>query len=252
MIDKQTFRRRVLLRIIGHPVTTWSGVASVALGTVAMFLSDPAIPAFAAVTALLVSLGMAGYNLIYRVEDLSKDTIANIQGEEEEKVARRLQTLRVKLTEDRDERDEQALDDLVALVGAFRDERSIVRQLDTVTATEILVGVDRLFEQCVSALEGSIKNRELMERLSREASEPLRAQREEVIAQVQAGVRELGNILSGAQKLVARKVASDGSATAIKSETEELRRSLELASRVEERMRGLGGEHQYDEYLKET
>ena len=252
MIDKKTFRRRVLLRIVGHPVTTWSGVTAVALGTVAMLMQDPALPAFGAVCALLLSIGMAGFNLIYRAEDLAKDTIDTIQGEERERVEHRLHSLRARLVEDGDTRDEEALDDLVTLVGAFKDERSIVRNLDTVTATEILTGVDRLFEQCVSALEGSVRNRELIGKLSHEASAPLRTQREEVITQVQSGVRELGNILSGAQKLVARKQASAGSATAIARETDELRQSLELASRVEERMRGLGGERQYDEYLNKT
>lgn len=252
MIDNKAFRRRVLLKVLGHPVTTWSGVASVALFTLAFLMHDAALPAFGGVCALVLSLGTAGYNIFYRAETLAKDTIHAIQTEQEEQVETRLRTLRSQLAADRDERDEEALDDLIALVEAFKDERSIVRELDTVTATDILSGVDRLFQQCVSALEGSVRNRELIVKLSREASEPLRAQREEVITQVQAGVRELGNILSGAQKLVARARASDGSARAIASETDELRRSLELASRVEERMRGLGGARDYSEYLKET
>ncbi len=48
LIDKKTFRRRVILRIAGHPLTTWSAVASAAAVTVAMIGNDQAIPLFVA------------------------------------------------------------------------------------------------------------------------------------------------------------------------------------------------------------
>ena len=249
LIDKKTFRRRVILRIAGHPLTTWSAVASAAAVTVAMIGNDQAIPLFVAVVAGLVSVGTAAFNLIYRSQKIGEETIENIQREERAKVSTRLDDLERKLEEDADKRDDEALRDLRALVEAFKDEHSIINELDVTTATDILARVDRLFWECVNALERSLKNLEIISRLSREASNPLCDAREEVIAQVQQGVKELGNILTGAQKLVASKRSGDGTAQAIASETAELRQTLELARKVEERMRGVGGERNYDEYL---
>jgi len=251
--DKKTVRQRVLVRVLGHPFTIWPIVFAAGSGTFALFSHDPAIPIFTAITAFLVGTGMAGYNLIFRTDQMVQETVINLQDTQQKAVTQRLDDLRHRLSQDHDDRDERALDDLRALAGAFQGKDSILSQLDVPTAMDIRTGVNRLFEQCVQALEGTLKNQILISKLSVEAAAPLREQRERVIEQVQSAVRELGNILAGAQKLVARRAASDGSADAIRGETDELRRSLELAETVEARMRGIessGQSVQYDEYLR--
>jgi len=219
-------------------------------GMFALFSHDPAIPLFTAIGAFLVGTGMAGYNLIFRTEQIVQETVSNLQDAQQQAVAERLDDLRHRLSQDHDDRDERALDDLRALASAFQGEDSILSQLDVSTAMDIRTGVNRLFEQCVQALEGTLKNQTLISKLSAEAAAPLRERRERVIEQVQSAVRELGNILAGAQKLVARRAASDGSANAIDGETDELRRSLELAETVEVRMRGFESSGHYNEYLR--
>lgn len=251
MIDKKEFHRRVLWRILGHPITTWSGVASVALATLAIFMNDPAIPVFFSIGALVVSMGTAGYNALYRADVLAKETIQSIQQEEEKKLESRLEDLFNRLKADGDPRDDRALQDLRALVHAFREDESILAELDPTTVTDIFSGVDRLFGECIDKLERSLANLNLIKRLSAQAAAPLVKQREEVIAEVQNAVRELGNIFAGAQKLAVARRAGAGSAESIRVHTSELAQALELAQRVEERMRGMQNpERQYEEYLK--
>lgn len=249
--DKKTVRQRVLVRVLGHPFTIWPIVFGVGSGTFALFAHDPAVPLFTAITAFLVGTGMAGYNLIFRTEQMVQETVTNLQGAQQQALAQRLDDLRHRLAQDHDSRDEQALDDLRALSSAFQGEDSILSQLDVPTAMDIRTGVNRLFEQCVQALEGTLKNQVLISKLSKEAADPLHQQRERVIEQVQSAVRELGNILAGAQKLAARRAASDGSDQIIKNETDELRLALQTAERVEDRMRNFSDvSHQFDKYLK--
>jgi hypothetical protein len=248
--SQQEVQKRVLVRVLGHPLTVWSIVFAAGSGTFALFVHDPAVPLFTAITAFLVGTGMVGYNLFFRTKQMVQETVINLQDVQQKAVTKRLDDLRHRLSQDHDDRDERALDDLRALAGAFQGKDSILSQLDVPTAMDIRTGVNRLFEQCVQALEGTLKNQILISKLSTEAAVPLREQRERVIEQVQSAVRELGNILAGAQKLVARRAASDGSAQAIAGETDELRRSLELAETVEARMRTLDGSGQYDEYLR--
>ncbi|HAU66146.1 MAG: hypothetical protein UT30_C0002G0058 [Candidatus Uhrbacteria bacterium GW2011_GWF2_39_13] len=248
--SRQEIRKRVLVRVLGHPFTVWPVVFAAGSGMFALFSHDPAIPLFTAIGAFLVGTGMAGYNLIFRTEQIVQETVSNLQDAQQQAVAERLDDLRHRLSQDHDDRDERALDDLRALASAFQGEDSILSQLDVSTAMDIRTGVNRLFEQCVQALEGTLKNQTLISKLSAEAAAPLRERRERVIEQVQSAVRELGNILAGAQKLVARRAASDGSANAIDGETDELRRSLELAETVEVRMRGFESSGHYNEYLR--
>ncbi|MBI2473138.1 hypothetical protein HYV70_01115 [Candidatus Uhrbacteria bacterium] len=248
--NKKKIRRGVLVRVLGHPFTVWPVVFAAGSGMFAMFSHDPALPVFTAIFALLVGTGTAGYNLLFRTEKMVQETMTSLQSAQQKMLVQRLDDLRYRLSQDHDERDERALDDLRVLASAFQGEDSILSQLDLSIAVDIRKGVNRLFEQCVQALEGTLRNQILISKLSVEAAAPLREQRERVIEQVQSAVRELGNILAGAQKLAARRAASDGSAQAIASEADELRRSLELAESVEARMRTLDGSNQYDEYLR--
>src|SRR3989338_2578442 len=128
--DKKTVRQRVLVRVLGHPFTVWPIVFAAGSGTFALFAHDPAVPFFTAITALLVGTGMAGYNLIFRTDQMVQETVINLQGAQQQVLAQRLDDLRHRLAQDHYPRDEQALDDLRALSSAFQGGDSILSQLD--------------------------------------------------------------------------------------------------------------------------
>lgn len=103
-----------------------------------------------------------------------------------------------RLTEmDRDSRPEVALRDLRALGAAFDDRATQHAPVSSVTAVEIMAQVRHLCERSIHSLHQTAELQSIAGRLnSASAAAPILAERERLIAEVQATVRQLGQVLA--------------------------------------------------------
>jgi len=238
MPDANQIRKRVLLRTLGSPLVVGPFMLGMTALTAMWALGGRVgLGLFAALAGLLGAAGAFVTQLLFGGEKLARRVTDELAGEEAALAQKSLDALDQQLsTTDDDPRPETALRDLRALVTAFAEAETTARTEHLPAVVEIRARVGELFSQCVHSLEQTDKLRGTAQRLNSPAArKPLLAQRERIIAEVQATVKQLSETLVGLQSLGSRQ----GPSPELSRLREELDQSLAVAKTVEDKVQSL-------------
>lgn len=238
MPDERQLRNKVLLRLLGHPAVLTPAVLGTSAGI--WFLGFAGRPVFGVLAALAGVLTAAGAYLVRVRFDRGRTAgrvMAELELQQHATWESRLDALDRRLVQaDQDPRPEAALRDLRALLRAFEQ---VVRQCGDAhlaTALEVRSRVRRLFEQSVQALEQTMKLHATARQLQLSAGrDPILAERERILADIQAGISKLGATLVALQRL-GDGFQARGELTRLRDALDD---SLQLAHRVEQRLHDL-------------
>lgn len=238
MPDAKDMRKRVLLRLLGSPWVVVPFMAGMTALTAAWALGLRAgFALFAGLAGVLAAAGAFVTQLVLRGESVAHKVLEESAREQQDLALRTLDALDRQLSEeDKDPRPEAALRDLRALLRAYAEVESAATAANMATLVEIRSRINQLFDQCVQSLRQTGRLWQTARQLhSTAARQPLLDQREKIIADVQATVRQVSAALVGVQNLD----AGEGSTRQLTRLREELDQSLLVAQTVEERVNAL-------------
>jgi hypothetical protein len=238
MPDANTIRKRVLLRLLGSPWVVAPFLAGMTALTAVWALGLRAgLALFAGLAGVLAAAGSFLTQLVLRGESVARQVVDESAQSEEAQARRALDDLdRVLVEEDKDSRPEAALRDLRALLAAYAEAETAASRVHLPTLVEIRSRVNQLFEQCVQSIRQTSRLRQTARQLhSPAARQPLLDQREKIIVEVQATIRQISDTLVGVQNLD----AGEGSSRQLTRLREELDQSLLIARSVDERVSAL-------------
>jgi len=237
-MNENQVRKKILLRLIGHPLVIAPSVLGVSACTAIWALSLPTgLGLFAGLAGVLGSAGVYLTRIILDDGKTAGAVLAEQEQQEEQAAQAVLDDLDRRLAaEDADARPEVALRDMRALVRAFDEFASQVDGVPSAAIIDVRSRVQQLFDHSVRSLEQTLRLGDTAKKLDMaEARKPLLTQREKIIKDVQACVKQLGDTLAALQQLDAG-TQSTGELTRLR---EELDQSLEIAGRVESRLNSL-------------
>lgn len=238
MSDKQPSRtKRLALRIIGHPgVVVPSAVAGVAVAASILVASPWLILAAAGCGA--VAVGVGAFQMLFRMGNVADEIAGEEQRKRDEELGafqaereaqaqateRDLDSLRERLAEDEDQRDEKLLDRLREINGRFGEEQSWYKALNSVVRERVRETFQNLFEDAIARLRSSVELRDQTSMLEFAALVPLKEAREQLLNEVTDVVGQMASVLGGIQALgiraIADKALSHGDAKAQMTELE--------------------------------
>lgn len=238
MLDEPTLKRKVLLRLLGSPGTVFPFM----LGMTAMAATwalnwQPGIGLFAGLSGMLVAAGTFVTRLLVNGDKVAQRVLTEAEQAKQKDRQRALDQLDRHLSvADQDPRPEAALRDLRALVKAFDD--AAVRDLSHPAGNiiELQSRIGLLFDQCVDSLRQTDQLWQVAQRLHTPAArQPILAQREQLIADVQASIKQVSDALVALQRLG----AGAGAGAQLTRLRDELDQSLAVAKAVEDRVNDL-------------
>ncbi len=238
MPDERAVRKKVIVRMLGHPVVLAPFLAGATAGTAVLAASARVgMAAFALVAGTLISMGMFITRLVADDGRTARRIWDELETENRRSQQAALDDLDRRLsTADRDPRPETALRDLRALIIAFEQVSASDSAVHGLTIVEVRSKVQQIFQQSVHSLEQTLKLGEIAQRLMTPAARaPILEERERLIADIEAGTRQLGGTLAALQRLA----DGDGSNSELGRLRTELDRSLDLAATVEARLQAL-------------
>ena len=238
MLDEKTLRKRVFLRLLGSPIT----VIPFMLGMTAMTASwaldwKPGVGLFAGLAGILAAAGAFVTRLLLSSDHVTREVATTLEREEQDVRQRSLDELDHRLsTADEDPRPETALRDLRALVKAFEENSADDYRFNAGSVIDIHSRVGQLFDHCVESLRQTERLWQTAQQLNTPpARKPILQQREKIIADVQASIKQLSDTLVALQTLG----AGDHSHGELARLRDELDQSLAVAKTVEERVNDL-------------
>lgn len=234
-MDRSQFVKKCWLRLAGHPVTilpTMGGATALLLG----WAVGAPLVVFGGIAGLLVAGGALITRSILVGDTIAEEVHAELRVKEHDATEAVLDALRAKLASDRDTRDERMLDQLRELGRVFKERTDWASRINTVSAAEITGGVEELVQTCVRKLDDAFKLLQTARDLSNSpVREAVLKQREQILEEVAASIAELTELLTGVYTL--------GTGADVRADTtsvrNRLRKNLEIAKRVEERMQSL-------------
>lgn len=244
-MNEGQIRRKVFLRLLGHPVVIAPFVVGVSACTAVWALNWPAgMGWFATAAGALASAGAYLTRLILDDGKTARAVVTEMEQRDQQAIEATLDELDRLLTmSDKDPRPETALRDLRALVRAFDSFAEKTESVHAPAVIDVRSRVREIFESSVRSLEQTLQLGNTAKILHLpEARKPLLEQREKIIAEIQAGIRQLGDTLAALQHLG----SGAQSTRELARLRDELDQSLQIASRVEERLNNLLGHTESD------
>ena len=202
MVDSNTVRKRMLLRLLGSPLTVLPFVIGMTTLAGSWALDwRPAAGAFAALAGCLISAGVFLTRLVFQSGEVVQDVLDETARSEESGRQKSLDDLdRLLTVADQDPRPETALRDLRALVKAL--EESAASSPGGAMLLDIHLRVGQLFDHCVASLRETDQLWKTSQRLATPAArQPLLDRREQLVADVQACTKQLSQALVALQSL---------------------------------------------------
>lgn len=238
MLDEKTLRKRVFLRLLGSPFTVLPFMLGMST-LIASWALDwrPGVGLFAGIAGSLAATGAFLTRLLLNGEQVARQVVGEVERDEQDARQRALDELDRRLAADDDDpRPETALRDLRALVKAFEESAAAASGFNAGSVVEIRGRVSELFDQCVESIRQTQRLWQTAGRLtSAEARKPILQQREKIIRDVQASIKQLSGTLVALQNL--------GASGPARGELDRLRddldQSLAVAKTVEERVNNL-------------
>lgn len=235
----QRFRQKFLLRLATSPITLVPAVGGLTAMLASWGLDLPGAVAFAGLASVLVAAGTFLTRIVTQDEANAKAALEEVEQEMEREREAALDDLERRLSSDNDPRDESLLRDLRALATALRSRDLWPAAFSTHTTVDIMSGVEQLFALCVSSLERELRLLQIAAKMTTDAARaPILARREQILADIGRSIEQLSRILTHLQGM-----HSEGSDSAeLQRIQQELDQSLEIAARVEERMKTWQGD----------
>jgi hypothetical protein len=197
----------------------------------------PGVGLFSGIAGGLCALGAFFTRLFIGGEEVTRRVAAELEREEQVARQKALDELDKKLTtSDKDPRPETALRDLRALVKALEEGTSDYNRFNAAVVVEIHSRVGQLFDHCVESLRQTDRLWQTAQQLhTASARKPILDQRERIVGEVQASIKQLSDTLVAIQALGADEPA-DRQLSRLR---DELDQSLAVARTVEERVNDL-------------
>lgn len=233
-------RRKVLLDLFASPVTLLPVVGGLTSLLAGWALGGSAPLTFGGIVGILGGVGMFVSRMIFGLEKLTQKAYDYSVEKQQKRQMESLLNLDRKLQNDHDDRTHNLLRQLWHLYQGL--QKDIQEGKITVAAHQVLESVDQMFEVCTNYLRESYDLWELSERVGGTARQNTRAQREELISEVQQSVEHLEEMLGKLQTAANRRNRSE--LAQLRAELDE---TIEVAKRAEERASALGtGQRDYD------
>ena len=196
--DRAEIRRRLLLRVFGHPLTLYPGlVGTAAIVSPFLFDMEPALPLFAGVVGLVISGSSLAIRLATGRDAISDEVHEELEAEQQATVTARLDALHAQLAADGDPRTQALFSDVHKLVGAVRGDPSWRAKMNAVAVHDIDQGLDKMFDGCVRNLRRTLELQEMAEGMhSEKATQALLREREGIIGEVERSVDALTALLT--------------------------------------------------------
>jgi hypothetical protein len=237
MPDESQLRRQVLLRLAGSVTVLTPGVlgTSVALGFWALDW-NPGLVLFSALAGLTGSVGALFTRALLGGPELRAAVKRELEQAERQGHESDLDQLDRWLTQaDGDPRPEAALRDLRAFRTSFEHLAGRPAAANSMLAAEVLSQVRLLADRAVASLRQTMDLQRTVSRLNTPAAAaPLLAERERLIAEVQATVQQLGHTLAAMQAL-----GTESNGSELRRLRTELDDSLLAARRAEARLEAM-------------
>ncbi len=238
MSDDTHLRRRILLRLLGSPLVMSPFLMGSSLGLASWALnSRPGLGLFALLAGVLGAAGMFVTRLLLNGPEIRAAIQKELQHETLSARESALDDLDKRLANsDKDPRPEASLRDLRALRESFEQLARENLATNSFTVTEVLSQVRELHDRSARSLEQTIQLHQIAVRLTTpNARQPILEQRERLIEEVQATVKQLGNTLVAIQNLGTSPTAASG----LSQLRAELDDSLKAAARAEARLESM-------------
>jgi hypothetical protein len=238
MLDENKLKKRVILRLLGSPFTIVPFVVGMTCLTAAWALDwNLGIGVFAGLAGFLGASGAFATRLFLGSEKVVNEVTNEMVKEEQLDKQKALDELdRMLTTSDEDPRPEAALRDLRALLAALQETRNAASGLNLTSVYDIDSMSTQLFNQCVRSLEQTLKLWQTAQRLNTaSARDPILEQREKIMADIQASIKQLSDTLIALQSLG----SGDNSTAELSRIRDELDQSLAVAKVVEARINSL-------------
>jgi hypothetical protein len=238
MLDDTKLRKKVLLRLLGNPLTVFPFLLgmSTMMATWAMNWR-PSLGFFAGLAGFLGSAGAYVSQLLINGDDITKQAAAELEQEENSARQKHLDDLDQQLTHaDNDTRPEVCLRELRTLLKAFEESEDDPLNVNRASVFEVQTMVRQLFDRCVESLRQSDRLWQTAASLQTPgARKPILSQREKIISEIQESIKHLSQTLVALQTLD-RGTDSSAELTRLRGELDQ---SLTIARTVEERVNAL-------------
>lgn len=235
-------RKSLVTRWIARPLDWLTLLPFVAGATLGLglwaFSVQPGLLLFAAAALILASAGVYFSRLTMFGSRYYQQILDEWRRAEQKSAEKKLDELEVALREDGDRRTDELLVDLRAVRDALEKEQSSASSLARMSTLDISSSVDGLFQACVRYLQKSLHLYRMSARVKDKALKAqLRAQREDLIREVQESLRQLGAILARIQAMSVKDDA-DQDIAALRTELDV---RLKVIEKTEQRVNLYGG-----------
>lgn len=228
---------RVLLALIGHPLTLFPFLGGVTVLALAAIGFGIPLTIFFGILGVLAGIGSFFTLLAFKRESITQKIVDELDRTTIEQRERWLRNVELQLQADRDKRDDQLLRDLRSLDRGFRESRKLAEKVGIHTAFDLYTKADQLFQVSVNSLLKALDILRTAEKIeTRPVREKLLERRTGILDDVQSTVEKLGSILIEMQRLGDEQ----GDDTRLARMREELDTNLRIAARVEQRLRKEG------------
>jgi len=235
-VNRDEIRQRVFLRLAASPLV----LGPLVLGFTSMVSAwafdfrQAGLFIFGGIAGMLIGAGSFVSKLLLSGNKEAHKVLTEVEKEKFENRQKSLDELERALERsDNDPRPEEALGDLRTLVGTFQSIEKDSSSGQWAIMVDVRLQVESLFAHCVRLIEQTHHLRLTADKLSTEAARhPILEQRELIIHEIQACVKQLSHSLVSLQKLGHVQASTQD----LQQMRKELDSSLEVARKVEERM----------------
>lgn len=235
-VGKENIRKRVFLQLASSPLV----LGPIMLGFTSMVsawafdLRQAGLFLFGGIAGMLIGAGSFISKLLLSGNKVAHKVLSEIEEQQFHARQNALDELqRVLEHSDNDPRPEEALGDLRALVETFRSIEASNASAQWAIMVDVRLQVESLFAHCVRLIEQTHHLRITADKLNTEAARhPVLEQRELIIHEIQACVKQLSHSLVSLQRMGHVQASTKD----LQQMRKELDASLEVARKVEERM----------------
>ena len=236
-MDRSALRKQVFKELA---TSAWV-LLPAAAGLTAIFVGwalgqGTALLSFLGIAGILAGAGALVTRWILKGDDLIHSAIEKLQNQARAQREAELDQLQRRLESDNDPRTGESLRILRDLEAQFRLMLKESAESNATPPVEIVSMVERLIRSSISSLEKSLTLWQAAQRMmTRQASQNALQRREGVLVEVERSIRQMAKTLDGIREMSLKAQ----SATQLAAIRKELDTSLQVARRVEERMRSL-------------
>jgi hypothetical protein len=236
-MDNSRLYRRVFSKLLWSPWT----VTPAALGGGALTFGAATGNwwwMFLGFSGFLTACGTLATNWILRGDSIARQAVEELQNETLKQREAKLNDLDRRLRKDKDPTDERIFQQLREYYQAFKDAVQGASLTDRRISFEVTSKVEDLFRACVNSLERSLELKQAAAQMAtQQGRRATQAQREQLLEEVAQSVQHMAAIVDDIHAL--RLEQNTQNLARLRQELDE---SIDVARRVEDRMRSLEAE----------